>query len=93
MVGHAANAKQYATFVADDSRDVSCVLTANGYDYMRTSDRREEATIMKRTVQWLAATMTLVLPLMGSHGHVAGSADSVVKVFSQPFEGGLFCRY
>ena len=38
---------------------------------------------MKRTVLWLAATMTLVLPLLGSHAHAAGSADSVVKVFSQ----------
>ena len=37
---------------------------------------------MKRTVQWLAATMTLVLPLLGSHGHVAGSADSVPLRYS-----------
>ncbi len=38
---------------------------------------------MKRIVQWVAATITLVLPLLGSQAHAGGSADSVVKVFSQ----------
>jgi S1-C subfamily serine protease len=38
---------------------------------------------MKRTVQWLAATLTLTLPLLGAQAHAGGSADSVVKVFSQ----------
>src|SRR5271169_5917686 len=38
---------------------------------------------MKRIVQWLAATLTLVLPFLGAQAHAGGSADSVVKVFSQ----------
>jgi S1-C subfamily serine protease len=38
---------------------------------------------MKSTVRWFAATITLVLPLLGSQAHARGSADSVVKVFSQ----------
>ena len=38
---------------------------------------------MKSIVQWLAATSTLVLPLLGAQAHAGGSADSVVKVFSQ----------
>jgi S1-C subfamily serine protease len=38
---------------------------------------------MKRIVKWLVATSTFVLPVMGEQAHAAGSADSVVKVFSQ----------
>ncbi|HEX3451103.1 MAG TPA: serine protease, partial [Isosphaeraceae bacterium] len=38
---------------------------------------------MKSNVRWFAATIILVLPLLGSQAHAAGSADSVVKVFSQ----------
>jgi S1-C subfamily serine protease len=38
---------------------------------------------MKSIVQWLAATITLILPLPGAQAHARGSADSVVKVFSQ----------
>jgi S1-C subfamily serine protease len=38
---------------------------------------------MKSIVQWLAATISLVLPLLGAQAHAGGSADSVVKVFSQ----------
>jgi S1-C subfamily serine protease len=38
---------------------------------------------MKSIVQWVAATITLVLPFLGGQAHAAGSADSVVKVFSQ----------
>jgi S1-C subfamily serine protease len=38
---------------------------------------------MKSIVQWLAATISLILPLLGAQAHAGGSADSVVKVFSQ----------
>ena len=38
---------------------------------------------MKRTVPFLAATSALLLALLGDQAHAAGSADSVVKVFSQ----------
>jgi len=38
---------------------------------------------MKSIVKWLAATSTLVLPLLGAQAGAAGTADSVVKVFSQ----------
>jgi len=38
---------------------------------------------MKRIVPWLAATSTLLLPLLSAQAHAGGSADSVVKVFSQ----------
>ena len=38
---------------------------------------------MKSIIKWLVATSTFILPLLGPHAHAAGSADSVVKVFSQ----------
>ncbi len=38
---------------------------------------------MKSIVQWLTATLTLAVPLLGAQAHAGGSADSVVKVFTQ----------
>jgi S1-C subfamily serine protease len=38
---------------------------------------------MKSTIHWLAATAALFVSLLGPHSHAAGSADSVVKVFTQ----------
>ncbi len=38
---------------------------------------------MKRIVPWLAVASTVFLPLLGGQAHAAGSADSVVKVFTQ----------
>ncbi len=38
---------------------------------------------MKRIVQWLAATLTIVSPLLSTQACAGGSADSVVKVFTQ----------
>jgi hypothetical protein len=38
---------------------------------------------MNTIVRWLAAASTLVLSLLGPQAHAGGSADSVVKVFTQ----------
>jgi S1-C subfamily serine protease len=38
---------------------------------------------MKSIVKWLAATLTLVVPILGAQAHAGGSAESVVKVFTQ----------
>jgi S1-C subfamily serine protease len=38
---------------------------------------------MRSIVLWFAATITFVFPLLGAQAHAGGSADSVVKVFSQ----------
>ena len=38
---------------------------------------------MKSIVRWLAATSTLLWPVLGTHAHAGGTADSVVKVFTQ----------
>ena len=38
---------------------------------------------MKSIVKFLAATWTVALPMLGAQAHAGGSADSVVKVFSQ----------
>jgi S1-C subfamily serine protease len=38
---------------------------------------------MKSNIKWLVAASTFVLPLLGSQVHAGGSADSVVKVFTQ----------
>ena len=38
---------------------------------------------MKSTVKWLAATLSLALPLSGAQARAGASADSVVKVFTQ----------
>src|SRR5271163_3166163 len=50
---------------------------------MSRSNRREEAAMMKRIVPWLAAASTVFLPLLCGQARAAGSADSVVKVFTQ----------
>ena len=38
---------------------------------------------MKSIVRWLAATSILLWPVLGTQAHGAGTADSVVKVFTQ----------
>ena len=38
---------------------------------------------MRSIVRWLAATSTLLFPLLSAHAHAGSSADSVVKVFTQ----------
>jgi hypothetical protein len=38
---------------------------------------------MKSTIQWLAATSTLFVSLLGVQAHAAATADAVVKVFTQ----------
>jgi S1-C subfamily serine protease len=38
---------------------------------------------MKSIVRWLAATSTLLCSILGAQAHAGGSADSVVKVFTQ----------
>ena len=81
---HANLSSKGGETVAEQSKFLAVVRTTEGTSASQGPINERKQRIMKSIVQWLAATSTLLsCQLLGTQAHAGGSADSVVKVFSQ----------